>query len=658
MTLKFADLGVLTELVNVLSKNGITDPTPVQKEAIPLALEGDDVIAQAQTGTGKTLAFALPMLQRIRTENAVTQGLILTPTRELAIQITTELNKLAPVMGVRVLAAYGGQDVEKQLHKLKGNIHLVVATPGRLLDHMRRGSIDLSQVKMLVLDEADQMLHMGFLKEVEEIIMATNYRRQTMLFSATMPNAIRGLAMQYMREAKEIRIAPKQVTLKEIEQIVIETSDRAKEDTLCQMLIDMKPYLAVVFCRTKRRAAALNEALQERGFSSDELHGDLSQAKREGVMKRFREARIHILIATDVAARGIDVEGITHVFNYDITPDAESYIHRIGRTGRAGEHGTAITFATGRDAQNLETIERALGHSLKRQRGQFTSTSKKESADEVSYTTSQGRNAGKSRGDRGNSRTTGNDRGGRDGGRKTRGDYQRNVLKRDNKRSGGQDRENAVPQGPWRRSSESEAERIVERVERSAERAARNSADRVATRSVRAEREGSAERSNARGGAQGNRGGRSNNNNNSTKRWEGRDNDTRSADRGGRDQADRGASRGEFGGRGDAGQRDGRGSARASFGGGRNAGAGRGESSGRGNAGAGRGESSGRGNAGAGRGDAGQRGGRNNSERGAESEWFSGRGDAQQREGRGSARPNFGGGRANSGGRKPGGRKR
>ncbi|WP_442602892.1 DEAD/DEAH box helicase [Paenibacillus sp. KN14-4R] len=656
MTLNFADLGVRTELVNVLSKNGITDPTPIQKEAIPPTLAGGDVIAQAQTGTGKTLAFALPMLERIRTENAAIQGLILTPTRELAIQITAEMNKLAPTMGVGVLAAYGGQDVEKQLHKLKGNIHMVVATPGRLLDHMRRGSVDLSQIKMLVLDEADQMLHMGFLKEVEEIIQATPYRRQTMLFSATMPNAIRGLALQYMREPKEIRIEPKQVTIKEIEQIVVETTDRAKEDTLCQMLIDLKPFLAVVFCRTKRRAAALNEALQERGFSSDELHGDLSQAKREGVMKRFREAKIQILIATDVAARGIDVEGVTHVFNYDITPDAESYIHRIGRTGRAGERGTAITFATARDRNSLELIERTLGHSIKKQRGQYTSTKSNERQDEVSYTTSQGRNAGKSRSDRGNSRFTGNDRGGRDSGRKTRSEYQRNVLKR-GQRSGSSDGESEVPQGPWRRSTESEAERIIERVERSAQRAARNSADRVATRSVRAEREGSSERGgNTRGGAQAKRGGRDG----GSQRWEGRDSDTRGTarggfggrgeaqQRGGRDGAERGAARGGFGGRGEAQQRGGRdgaerGTARGGFGG-------RGEAQQRdGRDGAERGTA--RGGFG-GRGEAQQRGARDAAERGATRGGFGGRGEAQQRDGRGSARSSFGGGRKQGGSRK------
>jgi ATP-dependent RNA helicase DeaD len=366
MTKSFSQLGIRKELIDTLKELGIAIPTPVQADSIPLLLSGVDVIAQAQTGTGKTLAFALPMLETIDTEKSSIQGLILTPTRELAIQITSELQKLAPVVGARVLAAYGGQDVERQLRKLEGSVHIVVATPGRLLDHLRRGSIELHKVNMLVLDEADQMLHMGFLPDVEEILSQIPARRQTLLFSATMPQPIRNIAKQYMRTPQEVKIETKQVTVKDITQLVIQTSDRGKQDALFQAIDEFRPFLAMIFCRTKKRASALNEALQLKGYASDELHGDLSQAKREQVMKRFRDAKIQLLVATDVAARGLDVEGVTHVFNYDIPADAESYIHRIGRTGRAGQKGMAVTFATVRDGRNLQLIEKGIDMTLRK----------------------------------------------------------------------------------------------------------------------------------------------------------------------------------------------------------------------------------------------------------------------------------------------------
>ncbi len=366
----FASLGVKEELVQSLKTAGVNDPTPVQREAIPVVFSGADVMAQAQTGTGKTLAFVLPMLEMIDVNQPHIQGLILTPTRELAIQITEELKKLSPVLGVQVLAAYGGQDVERQLKKLQGNIHIVVGTPGRLLDHLRRGSVEFYKLSMLVLDEADQMLHMGFLKEVEEIIAQTSSRRQTLLFSATMPQTIRNLAKRYMREPKEIQIQAKQITLKEIDQVLVQTTDRGKQDALVEMINQYKPYLAMIFCRTKRRASTLNATLQELGLASDELHGDLSQAKREQVMKRFRDAKIELLVATDVAARGLDVEGVTHVFNYDIPHDVESYIHRIGRTGRAGQTGVAVTFASQRDLFYVELIEKGIKMPLRKLGGQ------------------------------------------------------------------------------------------------------------------------------------------------------------------------------------------------------------------------------------------------------------------------------------------------
>lgn len=299
----FLQLGIRKEINHTLKSLGIVAPTSIQERTIPTVLEGKDVIAQAQTGTGKTLAFVLPILERIDVNKSEVQALILTPTRELTQQISKEIKRMMENLeGVNVLAVYGGQDVEHQLKKLKGVQHIVVATPGRLLDHISRETIDLSSIEMLVLDEADQMLHMGFLPEVEDIIYETLSTRQTMLFSATMPNEIQSLAKKYMAEPE-----------------------------------------------------------------SDELHGDLAQSKREKAMKRFREAKIQFLVTTDVAARGLDIEGVTHVFNYDIPQDVESYVHRIGRTGRAGSDGVAFTLVAPRDLGFLSMIEKGINQSLERQ---------------------------------------------------------------------------------------------------------------------------------------------------------------------------------------------------------------------------------------------------------------------------------------------------
>lgn len=366
----FQSMGLSKAILQILRGQGIVNPTPVQEKAIPELLAGEDVIVQAQTGTGKTLAFLLPIMEKIRADRPEAQALIITPTRELALQITVEARKLADAReGMSVLAAYGGQDVERQLRKLQNGAQLVIGTPGRLLDHLRRGSLTLGAVRMLVLDEADQMLHMGFLAEVEEIIRQVPRSRQTMLFSATMPDNVRHLARTYMQQPRDIRIAEtSRVTLDSIQQILVECTDRTKQEALIAMIRQHRPYLAVIFCRTKRRASTLNEALQAAGFASDELHGDLSQSKREQVMRAFREAKLELLVATDVAARGIDVEGVTHVFNYDIPQDVESYIHRIGRTGRAGEKGIAVTFAAPKDVEALRNIERGISRRLERRR--------------------------------------------------------------------------------------------------------------------------------------------------------------------------------------------------------------------------------------------------------------------------------------------------
>jgi ATP-dependent RNA helicase DeaD len=366
MPADFLTLGIRCEINDDLRGNGIINPTPVQVQAIPVLMAGKDVIAQAQTGTGKTLAFLLPILEKIEVNKPHVQALIITPTRELASQITKEATKLADKLGINVLSIYGGQDAERQINKLKRNMHIVIGTPGRLMDHLRRKTISLSGVSKLVLDEADQMLHMGFLDDVEKIISQTSYKRQTMLFSATMPPKIRALAARYMRKPADIRVQSQHVTLDEIKQIMVEVTEQGKLDKLCSMIDEYRPYLAIVFCHSKQRVSALNTALIQRGYEVDELHGDLSQVKRVRVMKRFSEAKLQILVATDIAARGLDIEGVTHIFNYDIPHDVESYIHRIGRTGRAGETGLAVTFFAPEERLYVRMIEQGINASIEK----------------------------------------------------------------------------------------------------------------------------------------------------------------------------------------------------------------------------------------------------------------------------------------------------
>lgn len=364
---EFTTLGLDSRLIKQLEAQGIDTPTDIQRETIPVMLQGKDVIAQAQTGTGKTFAFLLPILEKIDTEAPEVQALIVTPTRELAIQITSELMKLVEERDdVNVLAVYGGQDVERQIKHLNKQVHIVVATPGRLLDHVRRETIDLSHTSYLVLDEADQMLHIGFLREVEDIINETPESRLTALFSATMSSDIKQLAKRFMRSPEKIRGKEKGKTVEEIEQFVIETTDRRKFGSLTETIDEVRPFLGIVFCRTKRRVSKLNGDLKAKGYLSDELHGDLSQSKRESVIKRFRDAKIQLLVATDVAARGLDIEGVTHVFNYDIPQDTESYIHRIGRTGRAGGDGASYTFVAAKDQSFIQMIEKGIGKKLAR----------------------------------------------------------------------------------------------------------------------------------------------------------------------------------------------------------------------------------------------------------------------------------------------------
>ncbi|WLR47782.1 DEAD/DEAH box helicase [Halobacillus litoralis] len=377
----FEKLGISRELTEKLKRQGVTSPTPVQEQAIPPLMDGKDIIAQAQTGTGKTFAFVLPILEKVDPSSEAVQAVIVTPTRELALQITHEVNKLKNE-DTHVLAVYGGQDVAKQANKLNGKAHVVIATPGRLLDHLRRETVELNHIHQLVIDEADQMLEAGFLPDVQDIIRQSGTERQTMLFSATITSQVHSLAKKITDNPKRIEVKEEKVTVSNIKQLLYETTDRAKQDALIQIMSEHRPFLAVIFCRTKRRAKKLNDALIAKGYESDELHGDLSQAKREKVMQRFRDAKIQYLVATDVAARGLDVEGITHVFNYDIPQDPESYIHRIGRTGRAGGKGLAITFAAPKDKPALKQIEQHIKQKLERRSLEKLSPGKREKEEE------------------------------------------------------------------------------------------------------------------------------------------------------------------------------------------------------------------------------------------------------------------------------------
>ena len=362
--MNFKDLGISEPLVQVLKKSGITTPTSIQEECIPLIKDYKDVIAQAQTGTGKTLAFLLPLFENISPDVCATQALIITPTRELALQITEEANQLAKGKAINVLAAYGGRNIGSQLNKLKGTIHLIIATPGRLIDHIERGTIDLNKVKTVVIDEADQMLLMGFRNEVDQILRATPRNRQTLCFSATMAPNVKKLAYHYTYSPTMVTIEPKKVTIDTIRQEVIETTDRWKADTLCQVLEEDNPFLAIIFARTKRRADELFAKMKKRGFNIQVIHIDIAQNKRERILKSFRNADLQYLIATDVASRGLDISGVTHIYNYDVPETPEIYIHRIGRTGRAGEDGYTCMFVAPKDNLEFNMIERKLRRNL------------------------------------------------------------------------------------------------------------------------------------------------------------------------------------------------------------------------------------------------------------------------------------------------------
>lgn len=366
MKMNFKELGISEDIINTLKKTGITEPTVIQKESIRFIKNGRDIIAEAQTGTGKTLAFLLPIFENISVNFSAIQALIVTPTRELAIQITEEAMKLKEAKDINILAAYGGKDIGSQMKKLKGSIHLIIATPGRLLDHLARKTINLMNLKTLVLDEADQILLMGFKNDIENIIKETSKKRQTLCFSATMNAEVKKLAYRYMKDPLIVTAKKEKITLDNIKQYVVETTDRQKQDALCSVLDEDKPFMAIIFCRTKRRVDDLEVDLYRRGYDCVKLHSDIIQSKRERIMKSFRNGDIQYLIATDVAARGLDISGVSHIYNYDIPESAESYIHRIGRTGRAGEYGYTCMFIDPKNKRELEEIEKAIKFKIQR----------------------------------------------------------------------------------------------------------------------------------------------------------------------------------------------------------------------------------------------------------------------------------------------------
>ena len=362
--IKFEDMQLSKKVLNAVRDMGFEEPSPIQAQTIPLALEGHDVIGQAQTGTGKTAAFGIPTIEQIDEKNKYIQALVLTPTRELAIQIAEEFNKIGKYKRVKTLPVYGGQMIDRQIRALRFGVKVVVGTPGRLIDHIRRNTIKLDHVKMLILDEADEMLDMGFIEDIEEIMsnVAQGENRQTLLFSATMPAPIEKLARSYMHNPQKVMISREQLTVPSVDQLYFETRD--KFEGLCRVLDIEDSGKYIIFCRTKKNVDDLQASLQVRGYMAGSLHGDMSQAQRDRVMRRFREGKLEILIATDVAARGIDIDDISHVINFDIPQDHESYVHRIGRTGRAGNTGTALTFCSQEERKLVNDIQKLTGKKL------------------------------------------------------------------------------------------------------------------------------------------------------------------------------------------------------------------------------------------------------------------------------------------------------
>lgn len=357
--MRFEELEINSKIIRAVTDMGFEEATPIQAKAIPVVLSGVDVIGQAQTGTGKTAAFGIPMLEKIDPKDKHLQAIVLCPTRELAIQVADEIRKLAKFMhSIKVLPIYGGQDIVKQIRSLKSGVQIMIGTPGRVMDHMRRKTVKFNQVKMVVLDEADEMLNMGFREDIETILEKVPEERQTVLFSATMPKPIMEIAGKYQKDAQTVKVVRKELTVQNIEQYYFEVSPKSKEEVLSRLIDIYNPNLSIIFCNTKRQVDELVSALKGRGYFAEGLHGDMKQQQRDRVMNSFRNGRTDILVATDVAARGIDVDNVDIVFNYDLPQDEEYYVHRIGRTGRAGKSGLAFSFVVGREVYKLKDIMR------------------------------------------------------------------------------------------------------------------------------------------------------------------------------------------------------------------------------------------------------------------------------------------------------------
>ncbi|MDQ8207584.1 DEAD/DEAH box helicase [Coraliomargarita sp. SDUM461003] len=367
MDTKFTDLGLRAELIESIERLGFESPSPIQAQTIPVAMEGHDIVGLSQTGSGKTAAFGLPALNLIDIDRAETQVLVLCPTRELAVQVCEEIHRLAAALkGLVAVPVYGGAPLDRQMRALRKGAHIVVGTPGRVMDHLRRKTLRTDSIRLCILDEADRMLDMGFREDMEIILGDMPEDRQTLFFSATMNRAVEGLIKTFSHQAKQISIERKSLTVDTIEQTYYEVRNRSKIEVLCRLLdLETNPR-GIVFCNTKQMVEDATEALTARGYVADRIHGDITQANRERVIKRFKDGSVELLVATDVAARGLDIDDVDIVFNYDLPHDPEDYVHRIGRTGRAGRSGKSVTFVYGRDIYRLETIERYTRQVVKR----------------------------------------------------------------------------------------------------------------------------------------------------------------------------------------------------------------------------------------------------------------------------------------------------
>jgi ATP-dependent RNA helicase DeaD len=369
MLKKFRDLGLSDTSIKALEKKGFEEPTEIQQKTIPILLKTDkDIIAQAQTGTGKTAAFGLVFTEKLIPNAGHIQAIVLAPTRELAVQVAEEINSLKGTKNLRIIPIYGGQSMSLQHRELKRGADVIIGTPGRVMDHLRQKTMNLSKVKYAVLDEADEMLNMGFVEDMETILKETNPLRQTLLFSATMPSRIQTLAKKFMRDATIIKTDNENQTTHLVNQIYFEVSQSDKFEALCRIIDIEEEFYSIIFCRTKVDSDHLSQMLSDRGYSASAIHGDIAQKQRESILRDFKLKKTMILVATDVAARGIDVNNLSHVINYSLPQEAESYVHRIGRTGRAGKEGTAITFVTPDEYRRLAFIKKIAKTEIKKEK--------------------------------------------------------------------------------------------------------------------------------------------------------------------------------------------------------------------------------------------------------------------------------------------------